>query len=180
MKHLKLFENFNRSPWLMRDTDKPGGDILIGFFADGGIGSHPAIIESSILPEIDSREEYNLFRTTESTNVMPEALLAVFSEAPYAPGSDGWYIKGISNSLAREIIKLGDSDIYTNQSGDEMLSQKAFDLAGYPYDEANSDLQILSVIPNVSLNTVYWSDVPERSHSYWEPPYEAIPIKNLI
>jgi hypothetical protein len=180
MKHLELFEGFNRSPWLMRDTNKPDGKILIGFFADGGIGSHPAIIEASILPEINSREEFNFFQTTESTNVMPEALLAVFSDSPDAPGSSGWYIKGISNSLAREIIKLGDSDIYTNQSGEDVLSQKAFDLAGYPYDETNSDVQILSVIPNVSLNTVYWSDAPERSHTYWEPPYKEISIESLI
>jgi hypothetical protein len=177
MKHVKLFEQF-RSSGSGMNSNKPEGDILIGFFADGGIGSHPAIIESSILPEINSREEFNFFQTTESTNVMPEALLAVFSDHADAPGSNGWYIKGISNSLAREIIKLGGSDIYTNQDGDDMFSQKAFDLAGYPYDAEN--VQILSVIPNVSLNTVYWSDAPERSHTYWEPPYEAIPIKDLI
>jgi hypothetical protein len=180
MKHVKLFENFKSSPWIRMNQNKPEGDILIGFFADGGIGSHPAIIESSILPEIDSKQKFNLFQTTESTNVMPEALLAVYSDSPNAPGSHGWYIKGISNSLAREIIKLGDSDIYTSQSGDgdDMASQKAFDLAGYPYDVES--VQILSVIPNVSLNTVYWSDAPEHSHSYWEPPYKAIPIESLI
>jgi hypothetical protein len=193
MEHVKLFEdfgknfskNFKPSPWIKVNQNKPEGDILIGFFADGGIGSHPAIIESAILPQIDSKQKFNLFQTTESTNVMPEALLAIFSDSPDAQGSDGWYIKGISNSLAREIIKSGDSDVYTNQSGESFLrnstvSQEAFDLAGYPYDHTGTDVQILSVIPNVSLNTVYWSDAPESSHSYWEPPYKAISIESLI
>ena len=48
MKHLELFEGFNRSPWLMRDTNKPDGKILIGFFADGG---NPPVNKPSIVGE---------------------------------------------------------------------------------------------------------------------------------
>ena len=178
MKHIQLFEQLYRPSWLPPEP-KPDGKILIGYFNDGGIGSHPAIIEAGILPEIDKREKWNSFDTTESTDVMPEALLAIYSDAPNTPSFDGWYIKGISNSLAREIIKLGDSDVYRCDDKD-LFSRKAFDLAGYPYGDPRSDVQILTVIPNVSLNKVYWSDNPEDSHGYWEPPYKEISIESLI
>ena len=171
--------------WYLQFQPKHEGDILIGFFSDGGIGSHPAIIEASMLSAIDnSEDEFNLFIATGSTNVMPEALLAVYSpDVPKSDGwyRDGWYIKGISNSLAQEIIESGGSDVYENYGdnhGNDTVFEKAFGLAEYPYD--NSNVQILTVIPNVKLNQVYWSDAPEHSHSYWEPPYKAIPIKSLI
>jgi len=178
MKHIKLFEQLYRPSWLPSENI-PDGKILIGYFNDGGYGSHPTIIEAGILPEIDKREKWNSFDTTEGTDVMPEALLAVYSDRDDAPGQNGWYIKGISNSLAREIIKLGDSDVYTNDDKNPRIAQKAFELAGYPYGNL-SDVQILSVIPNVSLNKVYWSDNPESSHGYWEPPYKEISIESLI
>jgi hypothetical protein len=175
MKHVKLFEAFSNQ-----------GKILVGFFADGGRGSHPAIIEEKEKTKITRHPAGLYFEETQKLSEMPEALLAIFDDGAAQKGeSSGWIIKGISNELAGAIISTGGIDIYASDNPD---SREAFALAGYEdlldseFDYAYS---ILAVIPNVEINTVYWSDNPEAGGGklgtdYWETPYIAKPLDPLL
>ena len=42
------------------------------------------------------------------------------------------------------------------------------------------DATLITIIPNPTSNTIYWSDEPERSHSYWCPPYKPMTLEELI
>jgi hypothetical protein len=173
MKHVKLFE-----AW---DQEMSQQEILVGFFADGGIGSHPAIIEASMLSAIKNHPFELYFMETEKLSEMPEALIAIYSEGSSLPGYDGWTIKGVSNDFANSIISVAGTDMYVkDDSGDPSPeTQEAFKLAGI---EAGLDkgLTILSVIPNAQINTVYWSDNQERTQGYWETPYQAVSLAKLL
>lgn len=176
MKHVKLFES-----WM--DQEK----ILVGYFADGGKGSHPAIIKESAKNLINRHPSgYLYFTETEVLSEMPEALLAIFDDSMLHSSSvDGWIIKGISNELANAIIASGETDIYAS---DSPTSREAFAIAGFEDLFDSKDpyaYSILAVIPNASINTVYWSNNPEGGGGnlgtdYWETPYNAIPLTRLL
>lgn len=175
MKHVKLFEEFSTQP-----------KILVGYFADGGRGSHPAIVDGMGEAKIKSHPAGLYFGETQELSEMPEAILAIFdANANVQRGEPGWIIKGITNELAGAIISTGGIDIYASDNPD---SREAFALAGYEdlfdskFDYAYS---ILAVIPNVEINTVYWSDNPEGGGgnlgtTYWETPYKAEPLDPLL
>jgi hypothetical protein len=172
MKHVKLFE-----AW---DQEMSEEGILLGFFADGGIGSHPAIIEASMLSAIKNHPFNLYFETLEKLSEMPESLIAIYSEGSALPGYDGWTIKSASNDFANSIISVDGTDMYIKDDGSPSPeTQEAFRLAGIE-EGLGKGLTILSVIPNVRINTVYWSDNPEHAHGYWETPYKVIPLAKLL
>lgn len=176
MKHIKLFES-----WMGQEK------ILVGYFADGGKGSHPAIIKESAKNLINQHPFGSLyFYETEVLSEMPEALLAIFDDSmQHSSSVNGWIIKGISNELANAIIASGETDIYAS---DNPSSREAFALAGFEDlldGKGDYAYSILAVIPNASINTVYWSDNPEGGGGklgtdYWETPYRATPLTRLL
>ena len=177
MKHVKLFEAWDQ------EMSKP--EILVGYFSDGGMGSHPGVIDRESYDKIKSHPQGLFFTITEELQEVPEALLTV-----YYPDKE-WDIKGISNELANQIIAVGGTDSYDNQdvnwvSGTATRSQeeneinrRAFELAGKTY-KAGEEFTPLIVIQNIELNTVYWSNNPEQSHGYWESPDEVLSVDQLL
>jgi|694.fasta_scaffold41434_2 hypothetical protein len=137
--------------------------IFIGFFATGGIGSHPGIVTQS---ELEKLHPDYCFNETEELEEVPEALLCIFDEDIL------WDIRGISNELAQKIIDSGGSDFY--YEGDEGFKE-ACELAVLRGD---SPVQV-AVIKNVDLNTIYYSHNPEGSHGYWEPDTENITVEEF-
>ena len=167
MKHVKLFEQF-------RSSGSGMGDIHLGFYADGGYGSHPGVITSEMSDLLGQ-----LFFTTKVVKEVPEALACMLDE-----NMGEWVIKGITNSLANSIIKrMGGDHITTDQistyPGEEGAIEDATRMAGIEMFP-NYDIVSFSVIPNVSLDMIYWSDAPENEHVSWEPPYRAIPAKDIM
>ena len=167
MKHLKLFESFN-------------DEILIGFFGDGGIGSHPAIISKLVLSKIEEAD--CTFETTDTGQNLPESLLCIWDDT----NELGWTIKGISNSLANQINSLNGTDFYypnmdesfMEDSGKQLL-KSALGSAGYPVKRLR-DIRLVCIIRDVKLNTIYWSDNPEETHDIWDAPYKAIPLLKYL
>jgi hypothetical protein len=186
MKHVELFENFMPS--------KTGGKtFLLGYYGEGGIGSHPAVVtESELLrcgfvqqvpahlissdnTKIWSHKDNDFFMFIETSKspMLPEALLCAYND-DYL-----WDIKGISGSLGKNIVDMiGDDTIssFDDEGNDEMVNQIE-KMTGLPQ---TSDSTIITIIPNPSPNTIYWSDVPEQSHSYWMPPYKAMSLEELV
>jgi len=176
MKHVKLFEQFTSSGPGMSNSGSGMGNIHLGFYADGGYGSHPGVITSEMN---DILSQDRLFFTTDIVKEVPEALACMLDE-----NMGEWVIKGITNSLANSIIKrMGGDHITTDQissyPGEDGAIENATRMAGIEMFP-NYDIVSFSVIPNVSLNMIYWSDAPENEHVSWEPPYEAIPAKDLM
>lgn len=134
--------------------------IFIGYFATGGIGSHPGIVTEF---ELEKLEDSYSFWETQILEEIPEALLCIFD------GNMGWDIRGISNELSQEIINTGGSDFY--YEGEEGF-EKSCELAGI---KGESPVQV-AVIKDVTLNTIYYSHNPEVSHGYWEPKTENLSL----
>jgi len=167
MKHVKLFEQFT-------GTEMRKNDIHIGFYADGGYGSHPGVITSESAKLLEES-----FFTTSLVQEVPEALACMYDDYMGV-----WEIKGITNSLANSIMEIigGDhitTDQISNYPGEEETVKNAIEMSGMKINP-DYDVVSFSVIPNVSLDTIYWSDEPESAHTQWEPPYKAIPVKKLI
>lgn len=203
MKHIKLFEFFNReydgnderdlvdfaSDLRLELYDMTKPEILVGyFFSDGGRqGGHPSIIEASMLSAIENHPSDLHFVETQKISEMPEALLSIFDANDSMDGSSvsGWIIKGISNKLSSAIVSIGGIDIYGSDNPD---SREAFALAGFENLFNSKDpyaFSILAVIPNANINTVYWSDNPESGGGklqtdYWETPYRSISLDQLL
>jgi len=181
MKHVKLFENYE-----LRDFEEKSlgtGKIKIGYTGDGGHGSHPSIFSKYVLENlIEPRTQYD-FTETASTDNLPEALVCIYD--------DDWFIQPISSMVASKVIELMGTehvdDFYKiKEKGFEILRMVGH---GFYEDGNNSsssmrryleedmridEIQTITIIPNPKLNTIYWSDNPERSHGYWEPPYKEI------
>jgi hypothetical protein len=170
MKHVKLFENFIE-----------GEKVLIGYYGEGGIGSHPAILSQSGLDKIKSVgnpgqmgiSRYLDFIPTSEESTMPEALLCVYNDITL------WDIKGISSSQAETIMSMGGDYYVIDSETDPALVSELIDVSGYTINP-NASLTILTVIPNVTIDTIYWSNVPEETHSYWAPPYRAFSVDEII
>jgi hypothetical protein len=114
MKHVELFENFMPS--------KTGGKtFLLGYYGEGGIGSHPAVVtESELLRcgfiqqvprgliSVDDNtkiwshkdNDFFMFIETSKSPMLPEALLCAYND-DYL-----WDIKGISGSLGKNIVDM--------------------------------------------------------------------------
>ncbi len=48
-----------------------------------------------------------------------------------------------------------------------------------PIDRGRDFETNITIILNPQPNTVYWSDSPELTHSYWEPPYKPMSLEDL-
>ena len=163
MKHIKLFEN-----WIRVNEPIVGnkGNILLGYFNNGGIGSHPGILT----PEAAAQTGDEFFVTSEEKSV-PQALLCIYNDM------SEWDIKGITSSLARSIMDKIGGDHIDDAKGDAGLVAEIANMVGYKQKGNNT---LISIIPNPTIDTIYWSDAPESMHVYWEPPYKAMPIDELI
>lgn len=167
MKHVKLFENFSGQEAGANET------VLIGYFADGGRGSHPALVTPEVARELKEAGVFPYFIPTSSEKGLPQALACVYND------TDEWTIKGIPGSLARSVMTLikGDS-IDNSETENRGLVNEVAKLIGYRESD-DRELTLISIIPDPSINTVYWSEGPE-SGTYWEPPYDAIPVRELM
>jgi hypothetical protein len=157
----------------------PPQKVLVGFVGDGGYGSHPTIITPLKLENLD--DSYYFFPLLELDEI-PEALLCIESEE----NNDLWDFKPISNELAQQIMGISDTDFYSNDEKNSETKQ-AFEIAGIDLGKIRSGewngqkweervFKMFSVIPNIQLNSIYWSENPERTHGYWEPPYTIISL----
>lgn len=182
MKNLRLFESFQEdSGWVRKGAflvpanRRRGkeGEVLIGFYSDGGIGSHPAIVTPSMEEQIEKNpDQFKNFWPTSFWSSVPEAIICIYNS------SDEWMIKAIRGSIARSIMDKIGGDHITSEDNLPLLNEIA-SMVGYRRSN-RSDVTLISVIPKPAINTVYWSDNPESTHGYWEPPYEAIPIEDLL
>lgn len=167
MKHIELFENFSGQESGANET------VLIGYFADGGKGSHPALVTPEVAREIEETGDFPTFTPTGSEKGLPQALACVYND------TDEWTIKGIPESLARSAMVLIKGDhIDNSETENRGLVNEVAKLIGYRETD-DREVTLISIIPNPSINTVYWSEGPE-SGTYWEPPYEAIPVRELM
>lgn len=160
MKHLKLFENFNNPQ-----------EVLLGFYTEGGIGSHPAVFSPEVAMKM---KELGLnFYVTSKEKELPKFLACIFND------NAQWDIKGIPHQIARS-IEQHSSEGYVSTAKDSLeLVNKIENMLGYPKSNKFSDT-IITIIPNPRLNTIYWSNAPEDEHSYWKPPYYGISAEDKI
>ena len=153
--------------------------VIIGYFFDGGIGSHPVLVSSTMDDMIESiGDPYNGYYATSVEDKVPGALICAYDDV----GS--WRIKGISRGLANSIIsKIGGNYIGMGDADDDDDGEDKLELANEilkmvgedPFNDSVYDANI-TIILDPKINTVYWSDAPESEHSIWKPPYEEIHI----
>jgi hypothetical protein len=181
------------------ETNEP---FLIGYYADGGIGSHPAILTESellrcgFIQEVPRHlratseenagkfwrhkfDEYKIFFEIRELSSIPGALACAYSD------SYEWDIRGISKPLGQRIIDMIGGDNITSMDDDEgnlLMDQsdlnKVEDLIGLQRSDDNR-VTLITIILDPTPNVVYWSDAPEDSHSYWMPPYSAMSLDEL-
>ena len=184
----------------MTETNEP---LLIGYYGEGGIGSHPAILTPSELSRcgfiqgvprylIASEEavgkiwkhqsdEFKIFIVTSQSLSIPGALACAFNN------SYEWNIRGISESLGQTIIDMigrGQKSpmfIPTINSIDNDIQDlnEIEEMLELPQSD-NTDTTLITIIPNPTPNMVYWSDEPEVSHTYWIPPYTPMALNELV
>ena len=148
--------------------------VRIGFFVDGGLGSHPGILSPGAVSFMGKKSgDYPMFWITSEEEVVPEALACVYNER------DDWDIWGISGALGVDIMKLIDGDNITSEHDGSMdMLNEVCSMLGYRrvgVDEFTS----VTIIPNPVLDVVYWSDEP-GAQSWWSPPYEAKSVWDLL
>lgn len=174
--------------------------LLIGYYSDGGIGSHPAIFSKAELiklgfieglppryqynPLLDAHfihhwyhkfDELSCFWCTDYVSSIPDGLACAFN-SDYL-----WKIKGISNSLGRKIIKLIGGDSINSMSHKKNLLNYVEKMVELPPSiNLEYGVTLITIIPNPTPNTVYWSDEIEKCHSYWQPPYKPISLEEII
>lgn len=143
---------------------------LIGYFATGGMGSHPGIATVNELEKLGWTDRGNgKWKHMEEgfdfygyeVNQIPQALLCVFDMDTL------WYIKPITRQQADVIYNVGGSADYSEENENDFEKVLNDVLPGITDKRFNNPATI-SVIRNVEPNTIYWSDVPEESHGYWE------------
>jgi hypothetical protein len=149
--------------------------VKIGFFSDGGIGSHPGIISAGAFSLMGRGVIAGLpkFRITSEEKEIPESLVCVYDQVA------GWDIHGISASLGQKIMELIESDNITSEDPDgfDVLKEVCW-LLDYPAPSKDMFMNV-TIIPNPSLDTIYWSD-ETRAQSWWSPPYEAKSVWELL
>ena len=167
MKHIKIFEDFSRRGMGQRPGFGGATKYLIGYFATGGYGSHPAVVTeeelesngwSESIPGSGSwgNAKHLMFQAlTESTEI-PQALLCIYDN------DREWKIDPISSQLAKSIYNAGGAEDYYVGARGFKEAKNMVDVNGW------NNIEILSVLPNVEVNTIYWSDNPEKSHGYWK------------
>jgi len=174
MKHIQLFENYE-----LRDFEEKfigNGKIKIGYTGDGGNGSHPSIFSKHVLENLIPRTHFG-FTATASTDNLPEALVCIFDD----DNPHSWFIQPISSMVASKVIGLmGKDHLNGFYENDYKNANEILRLVGYNemtgYNGNIDEIQTITIIPSPKLNTIYWSDNPEHSHGYWEPPYEEITL----
>ena len=169
MKHVKLFEDFGSSNY-----GGSGGatKYLIGYFATGGIGSHPGIATADELEKLGWSDQGNgywqqmekgfAFNDSYEVNQMPQDLLCVFDD------TTEWYIKPITRQQADAIYNVGGSADYSPEVNEDDFEKVLNDVLPRITDMRFEYPSTISVLRNVKPNTIYWSDVPEETHGYWE------------
>lgn len=169
MKHVKVFENFTSD----------SGKYLLGFFADGGIGSHPGILTDAVLIE-------NGFTKSPSQNPYGHSdwfhkgddyirfhVMSGLDHVPQATAwrmTDGiWHVSEVPLPEAEEVATSFGTDIYPDMPG----FQTAVDLMTAHTSSGGkklpiSDPEVVNFILRPRANVIYWSDEPEKTHGYWE------------
>jgi len=175
MKHIKLFEGF-------METSK----YLLGYFADGGHGSHPGILTADVLlkngftPNAEANYYGNETWTNESAGIF--AVIEVLDHVPEAIGlsmdtvEGMWNFKEVPTESAEMIIsRTGMDTVYQEDSE----FSKAVSLIGWRPSANHLKYKItepdaVSFIINPQPNFIYWSENPEMAHGYWQ---EGQPIE---
>lgn len=154
MKHIKLFEEFSQS-----GPEK----ILIGYYGEGGYGSHPGILTKEMYDKFEENQSlkhprYKSFDITQELDYVPDYL------ACYLDDDRGWQIVGVSKSQVSKFNKdIEGSEI----DKDNPRFKEIANSLGIEVD--NTDIKYLYIIPVEGVNKIYWSDAPESTHGYWEP-----------
>ncbi len=165
MKHVKLFEDFNSST---------PNKVMLGFYADGGYGSHPGILTKEMYDKFEENQSmkfpnHKYFEVTEELDFVPDYLACYFDDYT------GWDITGVSES---QVSKVREYEIEDGINSEDPEFKMAANSLGFE-DSSKNNFKMLFVLPS-ELNNIYWSDNPEQTHGYWEPPYELIPIEELF
>ena len=154
----------------MKSGSAEAAKYLIGYFATGGMGSHPGIATVDELEKLGWTDQGNgRWKHMEEgfdfygdeANQMPQALLCVFDADTL------WTIKPITRQQADVIYNVGRSADYSEENNQDFKKVLNNILPGI-IDKRFSDPVMISVLRNVESNTIYWSDVPEEEHGYWE------------
>ena len=139
MKHISLFESFSQEK----------GPFLIGYYGEGGIGSHPAIFTKEHLKEFGFRNENppgfvpvpdtkawvgpggGVLRPLLETQTCPDSLLCGFEPLP------GWDIKPIfDSSTSQKIMEIIDEFGRIDPS---MKNQDYMEESDLMYDEEEQE-----------------------------------------
>ena len=183
MQHIQEFQNF---------SSEQGSAPLLGYYGEGGHGSHPAILTTDELSQcgfIQSPGEMSKlfiyseeaakkvwshqsdsminFHILHQLPAVPDALCCWMEDA-------NWNMIPVEFAKAQSLVqKEGGDTIYM----DNPLFPQAVELAGVGADELE-DVGAISFILNPKVNHVYWSNNPESNHGHWEDG-KAIPLRDL-
>jgi hypothetical protein len=141
--------------------------ILIGFYGEGGHGSHPLITkkENLLLAGFKnpadgywSKGENSFFQVLLTINYIPKALLATID-------LDGWRMKPFT-------IEEGISLFGTDKEYSKYITHKdpLFAQIEKEFPNTDGDGTGIVFIPRPKLDFIYWSDNPELTHGYWKIP----------
>ena len=173
-KHIKLWEQFSKVITPIQSS------IITGYWGEDGIGSHPTLVDLeglATLNKVASDMGVTGFTECSKLESMPETLLCILCS------ETNWYIKGVSKSIADQAISIMNGDnIILDEGTNNSVKSELFSLLGYTLDptvEKYFTTYTVTIINNPSINTVYWSNVPEEQHGYWIPPYTAINVNDI-
>ena len=173
MKHVKLFEAFMDSERMSSEK------IFYGLLNDGGIGAHPFVATEQQLRMLKAKgmdafdvkeatlgnpEVLVYYQDFEKYNGMPEIIEVSHSQAAFSTREELDFQMG-KTFLSYE---SGSSDAF-------MEMEKTFGLS----PENPEGPRSISIIPNPKVGYVYWSDTPEAEKTYWEAPYQEIPLESM-
>ena len=181
MEHVELFEDF--------DPVQNPNQLLLGYYGDGGHGSHPALLTSGelsrcgfvqgktspmfIYPDGTAQRVWGLdsdpftnFHVVRQLSSPPPAICCYLTDG-------GWEMMPIDREEAEQLVGEADSDTIHS---DSPLFPQAMTLA--ELDPADS-VTAISFIVSPIVNAVYWSTNPEASHGVWQDG-KPTPLQNLV
>jgi hypothetical protein len=163
MKHIKLFESFGEA----------SGKYQLGYFSEGGYGSHPGILTEDDLIKngfvyrdnplfinlkswVNQKDDFKTFTVIDTMNIIPGAISLIFEDGM-------WNYSEVPVAEAERLIsEIGGDTVYPRDGAlyDEALSVIGFSGSNQP--------ESISFIVGPKPGFIYWSDNPEETHGYWE------------
>jgi len=167
--------------YMNRLYESSNDSILIGWVSDGGYGCHPGLINSTMSGVMDNiYKEDNWWETTSVEGKMPDALICFVDR----DGSIAMEVKGVDSEMANSIMSMIGGNHMNSYDEDDMIDDDnlllvndVIKMVGFIEEGEEIDgFLSVSVVTDLHINHIYWSDIPESHHEPWRPPYKEIHI----